>query len=110
MPSSYSIPKIYEEEIEGVIDAGYYSNKSEVVREALRLFFEQKQMLRIAAAVEMLKKGKVTLARAAELAGVTSFEFKEALAERGIKIASLKKGSKEMQRQMKLMEKVRSAK
>lgn len=110
MPSAYSIPKIYEEEIEGVIDAGYYSNKSEVVREALRLFFEQKQMLRMAAAIEMFKQGKVTLARAAELAGITSFEFKDALAERGVKTVLLKKGLKETKKQMRLLEKVRSAK
>lgn len=110
MPSAYSIPKVYEEEIEGVIEAGYYSNKSEVVRDALRLFFEQKQMLRTSASIEMFKRGKVSLARAAELAGVTSIEFKEILAERGIKVLMHKKGLKESKKQMKLLEKVRSAK
>ena len=110
MPSAYSIPKVYEEEIEGVIEAGYYSNKSEVVRDALRLFFEQKQMLRVAASIEMFKKGKVSLARAAELAGLTSIEFKDILAERGIKTVVLKKGLKEAKKQMRLLEKVRSAK
>lgn len=110
MPSAYSIPKIYEEEIEGVIEAGYYSNKSEVVRDALRLFFEQKQMLRTMAAIEMFRKGKVSLARASELAGVSSFEFKEMLVERGIKIVLSNKGSKETKKQMNLLKKVRSAK
>lgn len=110
MPSAYSIPKIYEEEIEGVIDAGYYSNKSEVVRDALRLFFEQKQMLRVMAAIELFKKRKVSLARAAELAGLTSIEFKELLMERGIKIEIFKKSFKESKKQMDLLKKVRLAK
>lgn len=110
MPSAYSIPAIYEEEIEGVIEAGYYSNKSEVVRDALRLFFEQKQMLRIYASIEMFKKGKISLARAAELAGVTSIEFMDILAERGIKVLIPKKDRKESKRQMKILEEVRSAK
>ena len=110
MPSAYSIPAIYEEEIEGVIEAGYYSNKSEVVRDALRLFFEQKQMLRMSASIEMFKKGKVSLVRAAELAGVTSIEFKDILAERGIKVLIPKKGRKESKKQIKLLEEVRSAK
>ena len=110
MPSAYLIPKIYEEGIEGVIEAGYYSNKSEVVRDALRLFFEQKQTLRTMAAIEMFRKRKVSLARAAELAGVTSIEFKEMLAERGIKIEIFKKGFDESKKQMNLLKKVRSAK
>ena len=105
MPSAYSIPQIYEEEIDGVIEAGYYSNKSEVVRDALRLLFESKQNLRIAAAVELYKKKKVTLARAAELAFLTSIEFKETLKDRGVKIVLGSKGKIEAKKQMNLMKK-----
>ena len=110
MPSAYSIPQIYEEEIEGAIEAGYYSNKSEVVRDALRLFFESKQKLRVAAATEMYKKNKVSLARAAELAGLTSIEFKEVLKDKGIKIILKGKSSKEIKKQIDLMKRVRSTK
>lgn len=110
MPSAYSIPEIYEEKIEGAISAGYYSNKSEVVRDALRVLFESKRRLSIASAVEMYKNDKVSLARAAELAGSTSEEFKEILKERGIKIILAGKGRKEIKKQMDLMKKVRSAK
>ena len=110
MPSAYSIPQIYEEEIEGAIEAGYYSNKSEVVRDALRLFFESKQKLRVAAATGMYKKNKVSLARAAELAGLTSIEFKEVLKDKGIKIILKGKSSKEIKKQIDLMKRVRSTK
>ena len=110
MPSAFSIPQIYEEEIEGAIEAGYYSNKSEVVRDALRLFFESKQQLRVAAAIEMYKKDKVTLSRGAELAGMTSIEFKEVLKDRGVRIVLGRKGGVEVKKQMEMIKKVRSAK
>ena len=86
MPSAYSIPAIYEQEIEAVIDAGYYSNKSEVVRDALRTLFEQKHQLRLAAAVELYKSERVTLSKAAELADMSSTEFKDILKDRKIKV------------------------
>ena len=86
MPSTYSIPKVYEDEIDAVVDAGYYSSKSDVVRDALRLLFETKGHLRLSAAIEMYKKGKVTLSKAAEIAGMTTISFKEILADRGISV------------------------
>ena len=110
MPSAYSIPSVYEEEIQGAIDAGYYSNKSEVVRDALRTFFETKPNLRKAAAIELYKKNRITLARAAELCNLTSIEFKEILNERGIKIILSGKTQPEMKKQMQLMNKVRASK
>jgi len=86
MPSTYSIPKIYEDEIEAVVDAGYYSSKSDVIRDALRLLFESKKNLKISAAIEMYKKGNVTLSKAAEIAGIDTVSFKEILKDRGIPI------------------------
>ena len=86
MPNTYSIPKIYEDEIEAVVDAGYYSSKSDVIRDALRLLFESKKNLKISAAIEMYKKGNVTLSKAAEIAGIDTVSFKEILKDRGIPI------------------------
>jgi predicted HTH domain antitoxin len=74
-----------EDEIEALIDAGYYSSKSDVVKDALRTLFETKSNLKIAASVEMYKDGKVSIGKAAELAGMSLIEFKEVLADRGIK-------------------------
>ena len=109
MPSAYSIPLIYEEEIEGAVAAGYYSNKSEVVRDALREFFESKKNVRVASAVEMFKKGRITLARASELAGLNLVEFKETLKERGINSIISSKGSKERKMQLNLIKKIRQS-
>lgn len=110
MPSAYSIPMIYEKEIKAVIKAGYYSNKSEVVRDALRAFFESKAQLRLAAAVELYQEGEVTLSKAAELAGMTTIEFKEILEDRGIKITVPGKSSKELDKQILKLKKIREGK
>ncbi len=86
MPSAYSIPQVYEDNIRAVVEAGYYSNRSEVVRDALRILFETKGHLRQAAAIQLYEDEEVTLSKAAELAGVNVFELKEILADRGIPI------------------------
>lgn len=110
MPSAYSIPQIYEQEIEAVVDAGYYSNKSEVVRDALRMLFEVKAQLRLAAAVELYKKEKVTLSRGAEIAGLNFFEFKDILIDRGVKIKSPGGSKEELEEGVRLIRKLRKAK
>ena len=94
MASTYSIPRIYEDEIEAVVNAGYYSSKSDVVRDALRLLFESKKNLKISAAIDMFKRGKVTLGKAAEIAGIDTVSFKEILKDRGIAL-KIKVDSKE---------------
>ena len=107
MPSAYSIPEIYKKEIKAVISAGYYSNKSEVIRDALRSFFESKVQLRLAAAVELYKEGEVTLSKAAELAGMTTIEFKEILRDRGIKIVVPEKSKKDLDNEIRKMKEIR---
>lgn len=84
MVSSFSLPKVMEAEIEAVIKAGYYSSKSEVVKDALRLLFETRKELKVASAIELYKNGEISLGKAAEIAGVTVVGFKELLASRGI--------------------------
>ena len=86
MPCTYSIPKVYEYEIEAVVNAGYYSSKSDVVRDALRLLFGTKTNLRLSAAIEMYRKEIVTLGKAAEIAEMNTISFKEILIDQGIPI------------------------
>lgn len=104
MPSAYSIPKIYRQEIGAVVEAGYYSNKSEVVRDAIRVLFETRSELRQASAIELYKKGDVTLSRAAEIAGMNMFELKEILKDRGIKIRSPGGSKEELEEESKQIE------
>ena len=95
---TFSMPEIMSSEIEALVRAGFYSSKSDVAKDALRCLFEHKPHLKISAAVELYKAEKVSLGRASEIAEMSTNEFKEALAQRGIireiksSPASLKKG------------------
>lgn len=87
MPSAYNVTPLYEDKIEALISAGYYSNKSEVVRDALRNLFEHKKHLRLAVAVELYRDGKTSLSKAAEIALVNLEEFRKIILDRGIQIS-----------------------
>lgn len=87
---SISIPSKMDEEINALINAGYYDNRSELIRDALRLFFAQKPEIRQVAAIELYKKGKITISRAAEIAGISYDSMKTILADEGL----LKRGRK----------------
>ena len=86
--------------------AGYYSSKSDVVKDALRAFLESKKNLRLAAAVELYRDGEITLGKAAEIANVGIVEFKEILANVGYKrTISVTRG--DVRRADELMKKMR---
>ena len=85
MAEIFALPTIIENEIRALIKYGYYGSVDEVVKDAFRTLLNAKPDLRIAAAVELYKEGAVSLGKAAEIAGVTTIEFKDILADRGIR-------------------------
>jgi Arc/MetJ-type ribon-helix-helix transcriptional regulator len=80
MPSSYNLPELVKKEIDALVKAGYYSSKSDVVKDALRTLLSEKKNLRLAAAVELYKRNELSLGKAAEIADIGVIEFKEVLA------------------------------
>ena len=80
---TFSLPEIMSSEIAALVKSGFYSSKSDVAKDALRCLFEHKPNLKITAAVEIYKEGKISIGKAAEIAEMSTLEFKEALAERG---------------------------
>jgi predicted HTH domain antitoxin len=78
------------------VKAGYYSSKSDVVKDALRTFLYSKKNLRLAAAIELCRSGEVSLGKAAEIADVGIIEFKEILASRGYKRVLTAENAKKM--------------
>lgn len=100
MVKSFSLPKVIEMEIDALVESGYYSSRSDVAKDAFRTLFERKANLRIAGAVQLYKKGDISLGRAAEIASVTIEEFKDILKERNIKIeidtSDIDEGAKEI--------------
>ena len=81
---SISLPEKMNEEIQALIKSGYYDNRSELVRDALRSFFARKSEMRLVSAIELYKQEKITVSRAAEIAGVDYETMKSILKEEGI--------------------------
>ena len=77
---------IIDELDEVLIDTGKYPNKDELMKDALRCLLRAKPELKRELAVELYKKGTVSLSKAAEIYGSDMEDFKELLKERGMKI------------------------
>lgn len=81
---SITIPEKMGEEIDAIINSGYYDNRSELIRDAIRLFLAQKAEIRLVAAIELYKREKITLSRAAEIAGISFDDMKSILQDEGV--------------------------
>jgi len=81
MPSEADILR---EGIEGLIRSGYYKNREAMLEEAFRIMLEVKPSIKQQMAVELYKSEKVSLSRAAEIAGLSIEGFKELLDLKGI--------------------------
>ena len=103
---TFSLPETMSSEISALVRAGFYSSKSDVAKDALRCLFANKPNLKVTAAVEIYKEGKVSIGRAAEIAEMATADFKEALAERGIKRA-IKSSKGRRERGVEILKKAR---
>ncbi len=104
---AFSLPEVMIEEVNALVRSGIYSSKSDVARDAFRCLLEHKPELRTNAAIELYKEEKVSLGRAAEIAGTDFESFKNILADRGIKLKTYMGPKKEMEKQMKLLKNLR---
>lgn len=82
---TFSLPNSMSNEIAALVKAGIYSSKSDVAKDAIRLLLNSKPVLKLSAAIELYNEGKVSIGRAAEIAEMSTVDFKEELAARGIK-------------------------
>jgi len=82
MPITVEIKGDLEEKLAKLVLAGQYATKSEVVRDAVRHLLASIDMVDVA--VSLYKKGKVSEAAAAHIAGVSLKKMMVILAERGI--------------------------
>jgi len=76
---------VLKEGINSLIRAGYYKDKDKVLDDAFRTMLEVRPALKIEIAVELYKEGRISLSRAAEIAGMSAEGFKNILEQRGIK-------------------------
>jgi len=76
--------ELLKDELESLVRAGYYPSAEEAIRHALEVLLTANPTLRRSVAVDLYTQGKMTLSRAAELAGVDAETFKQHLAEAGL--------------------------
>ncbi|MBC2747483.1 MAG: hypothetical protein HF975_10880 [ANME-2 cluster archaeon] len=89
------------EEVDILVKRGYYTSKSELLRDAFRTLLNTKTELKISLGIELYLNGKISIARAAELSGFTTIEFKEVMAARGIVRETEGKSALEMDTKLK---------
>ncbi len=75
-----------EKEMESLIRLKLYKDREELIRDAFRALLELKPALKIESAIDLYKRGEISLWSAAEVAGLSLEEFKESLASRGVRI------------------------
>lgn len=72
--------------IEGAVEAGVFSGKSDALREFVREYFEDHENERIAAAVALYERERITLGEAARLAAVDRWTMRDILSEHGVEL------------------------
>ena len=83
MIENTTIPGSMKLKLDALVDAGYYSSESDAIKSAIMALFESKRELNVVSAIELYKKEKASLARAAEIAGMNLIEFNELLVWKG---------------------------
>ncbi|MBK9501724.1 MAG: UPF0175 family protein [Leptospiraceae bacterium] len=71
-------------EINELLEAKLYDSKEELLSDAIRHLFIYKPDLKLRLAIYKYRSGKLSLAKAALLAGLSWMEMKEVLIEKGI--------------------------
>jgi len=72
--------------IEGAVEAGVFGGKSDALREFVREYFEDHENERIAAAVALYERERITLGQAARLADVDRWTMRDILCEHGVEL------------------------
>jgi len=67
-----------------LVEAGFYKDEGEVIRDGIRYLLLYHPEYRVKVAVERYKKGKISLGKAADIAGFSIEEMKELLRGQGI--------------------------
>ena len=107
MAETFALPTIIEKEMRALIKYGYYASIDEAVKDAFRTLLNAKPNLKTVAAIELYKEGTVSLGKAAEIAGVTTVEFKDILADRGIMREVSSRSVEELEKGVELIKRLR---
>lgn len=89
------------EDLMDALAAEHRINPAEIREEALLLYLNTNPTLKLEGAIALWKKGDISLAKAAEIAGLTVPEFKDVLATKGIIRETEGKSTEKMDEKLK---------
>lgn len=95
--TSFSLPELMRDEIDVLVESGEYSSRSDVMRDAFRDFLRSNPDKMVRTAVELYRKDKVSLMRAAEIAEMDLESFKDELEKRNITVETSSGSSGELE-------------
>ncbi len=98
---SFTSPEVLKLEIEASPRTGYYDNKSEFLRDAVRTLLASRKDLRISIASVLYNENKISLGRACEIAELDIEEMKKILVGKGTKLRRGTETIKEMEEETK---------
>ncbi|MCG7849350.1 MAG: UPF0175 family protein [ANME-2 cluster archaeon] len=90
-----------DRKVKALVNAGYYSSELDVIKDAIRSLFRENAELKVNVAIELYKEEEVSLSKAAEMAGVTTIEFKDILGKQRIMREIEARSAVEMDRKLK---------
>jgi predicted HTH domain antitoxin len=88
-------------ELEALVRAGIFASQEQGVQEAVRVLLTVRPHLRIEMAIQLYREEQVTLGRAAEMAGLSRWEFRDLLVDRGIRVEVEAAPAEEMDEEFK---------
>src|SRR5262249_6556940 len=88
-------------ELDALVRAGIFASQEQGVQEAVRVLLTARPHLRVEAAIQLYKEQKITLGRAAEMGGLSRWEFRDLLADRGILVKVEAAPAEEMDKYVK---------
>lgn len=88
-------------ELEALVRAGIFASQEQGVQEAVRVLLTVRPHLRIEMAIQLYREEQVTLGRAAEIAGLSRWEFRDLLVDRGIRVEVEAAPAEEMDEEFK---------
>ena len=107
MSEMFALPATIEMEMKALVRDGYYANINEALKDAFRTLLSVRPELRTSAVIELYNEGEISIGKAAEMIGVSTIEFKDILANKGIHRKVASRSKKELNEGVELIKRLR---
>jgi predicted HTH domain antitoxin len=107
MSEMIALPVTIEMEMRALVRDGHYVNINEAVKDAFRTLLNVRPELKTSAVIELYKEGEISIGKAAEMVGVSTIEFKDILANKGIRRKVGSRSREELEEGVELIKRLR---